>query len=268
MPYHNPSSKLYISIKDFNWQEWSLDDDPILFKTVYGKYQRQYYRQDPHLSQTITKYVWSPILFRHGIRIGDNFIQSNWCVLDIDDTLTFKEALEVFGDFQHIIATSKSHTDIYTSLKICIPWAYPIKDAGTYTHSLKHYIKMTGSDDSCSDSARFFWPCREIVSLNFSGKKMPVLEEPDRFKHKPEPFDKNSGAMPPWILKKLTQYTPKGARHKRLFNLSCDFGRLGYDETEAGRIIGQHWNIEGSIDEEDFARHVKNGVAKGKAECR
>jgi len=263
---HTPcNDKLLVSYKPFNWAEWSLDDPPEKFRNEYGKYQRRWYKNNLKLSQVITSKVWSPISFKKGERAGANYEWSDWCVLDVDNTMTTDEALIEFDGYRFMIATSKSNRPSYNSFKICIPWERRITDANTYTYNLTRLINRLGTDAACKDAARFYWPCREIHTVKLTGKSMEISKPPKKV-YSAVYSDKAKG-LPRWLERKLRELVAIGGRHNRLFSLGCDLGRMGFEELEAFEVIIKYWNQEGArFGDDEIRRQVENGVRKGRAE--
>jgi hypothetical protein len=90
------------------------------------------------------------------------------------------DALRDWVDTVHIIGTTKSHQvqkkgkPAKDRFRIIVPWSEPITDAATYSYNVELLIRRYNADETCSDAARFFWPCRTIVHVEDSGYLQPV----------------------------------------------------------------------------------------------
>lgn len=126
------------------------------------------------LSQHILKRPWSPIIFKNNQRKQENFLFSDWAVLDFDNGYTLEEAQHDFCDCIHIIGTTKSHTDDKHRFRVCIPWEHRINNVEVFKHNQKRLISKYASDGQCKDAARFYYPCKEIVSFRSHGFRQEV----------------------------------------------------------------------------------------------
>lgn len=129
------------------------------------------------IGRCMSRFVWSPIVWRDGKRKGDNFLGALYCVLDFDDGfMSLAEAInEVFADYKHIIGTTRSHqcsTKDGKPIKKCdrfrvlLEFEKPIFDLHTYSNNMQDMIERYDTDDSCKDGARFFYSCDNIMSTN------------------------------------------------------------------------------------------------------
>jgi hypothetical protein len=61
------------------------------------------------LSYAMQLAVTSPIVFRTGVRLEENFESASWIALDFDEGLSLAEAKNTFCDRIHVLAPTKSH---------------------------------------------------------------------------------------------------------------------------------------------------------------
>jgi len=121
------------------------------------------------LMSTLLHNAWSPSIF-NGCRSNDNFISTDFMVLDIDQGLTINEASDRFFNLNldHIIMPTASHTKENHRFRLVLPLAQTIADVQTFD-STWNYLKdiIPELDNHCSDVARFFFACREEDSVFF-----------------------------------------------------------------------------------------------------
>lgn len=221
----------------------------------------------------ITEVPWSPILYNHNTRKEFNFNRSRLVVLDIDDGLPLDEAIGAVRDYRHIIGTTKSHQiekngkpacDRYRVILVAKDWCLNLAQ---YKRSMKFFADQFGGDKSCTDGARYFWPCEDIVSFNEYGEMVNWSDPPiERYRRKIQRVDRQ---CPDFIADLLNmKYLGKsGSRHHTLFFCCAELGRCGFgvDEMQekvllsplADELISEHNNIE------EVIRHVRNGFAQG-----
>lgn len=113
----------------------------------------------------ICKSAWSPILFKDNVRKSENFISSDFLVLDIDGGFSYDDALIYFSTHDHIIEVTKNHEKVKNGIsadrfRIVLPLDKPVFDPATYREMFnKAKTVWPFIDDACKDLARFFYPC-------------------------------------------------------------------------------------------------------------
>ena len=128
------------------------------------------------VAEVICERVWSPIIWIDGQRKRANFLACDLLVLDFDDGRpTLAEACDLFCNYAHIIATTKSHRQEKDGKPACdrfrlvVPFAETVTDIAKYEYTLAVVTKKTGADKSAKDGGRFFWPSKEVVSIDCCG---------------------------------------------------------------------------------------------------
>ncbi len=112
----------------------------------------------------ITTLAWSPILWHGGVRKEKNFDKAYFAVIDIDNGMSLKEAInEKFADFDCIIGTTKSHGIKGDRFRVIFRLDKPIIDVNVWRATHEGLIEMSGADKSCKDGARWYYPCKQIV---------------------------------------------------------------------------------------------------------
>jgi hypothetical protein len=200
------------------------------FKTLENPELDDEWRME-YLERAITKHCWSPILLRGGNRLEKNFLGSYICALDFDAPYTpLACAIEEFKDFSHIIATTKSHQKpkngvVCDRYRVVLWWERLITDLAEYKYNLAKQIDNYYSDKACSDGARFFFPCVDIISSNGNGKLVPV----DALDVAPQKIVKHHTRQKPSYFGIRDTPAPVGTRNKAVFAASCEMLRRGMD---------------------------------------
>jgi hypothetical protein len=206
------------------------------------------------LAQIVRYRAWAPIAWTGGKCLSANFVCSPWMALDFENpNYTLAQALREWADSPHVIGLTKSHgfakgTDAAMDrFRIIVPWEMPITDLKTYEFNIGQLIKKYQADETCVDGARFFFPCREIVSTQalleqrraIFGKSLPRWISEFVKKGKLPPFSKLQGSRK-WVcyaagaaLKDL------GWSKSEIENLLHDakFDRTGFDPREIDAAI-------------------------------
>lgn len=150
--------------------------------------------------RVINRNVWSPIVWSDGRRCSAQFLFSDYCGLDFDDTLSLDDAIGVFKDFRCIIATTENHRKTKNGhyadrFRVVIPWEKRITCRAEYCHNMAMAIKEYGADQACKDAGRLFKPSVEVALLN-DADDMPVMAVPAVRK---EVAAVAVGVMPKWL---------------------------------------------------------------------
>ena len=132
-----------------------------------------------NLPSIVCSRVWSPIIWQDNKRSKANFLEATVIALDFDDGKTIQEAVAEFGHLDCIIGTTKSHQIAKTSSSgVVIPACdrfrvilrgSPCSNRDNYEHTLRVLAGTAASDKSCTDGARLFYPCVEIVHKSQGG---------------------------------------------------------------------------------------------------
>jgi hypothetical protein len=170
--------------------------------------------------QTIIKSVWAPAIYKGGIRLEKMWLNCAIAALDFDDGMSLETALETFKDYAHIIATTKSHGIKGDRFRVILFFELPISNLELYKHNMKILTDKFGADKACKDGARFFYPCKDSVSVR-NGAKLPVLPLPIVSKMPVRTSIRNLGRVTP---------AAEGARNRCTFAAACRFLKLGLDD--------------------------------------
>ncbi|MEB3212411.1 MAG: hypothetical protein VKL39_13715 [Leptolyngbyaceae bacterium] len=190
-------------------------------------------------AQLATKFCWSPIVWRGGIRKSANFLLSQLVALDFDSPdYSLDQAVRDWCDTVHVIGTTHSHQVakdgvICDRFRIVSVWDEPILDPNLYKPSLTMLTKENRADKcdkKCTDLARFFYPCREIISIETEGYLIESVKTLPP-KNQKGPLRKLSG-LPASALKYLSCGAPAGERNWSSYKFAFDCARVGYQEAE------------------------------------
>lgn len=180
------------------------------------------------LAKAICKYVWSPCVwaersretgaldpvFESG-RAKKNFYGACYCVLDYDSGLTLSDAVSLFRDYTHIIATTRSHQKIKNGatcdrFRVVLMFDTFIEDLKQYEHNLRYYTAKFKSDPMTVDGGRMFYPCVDVISIE-PGGTLEVLDVPVPPKRYEPKIDKVTGEVIHRPTKAMREFEEHGA---------------------------------------------------------
>lgn len=184
------------------------------------------------MAEIASQFCWSPIVWEEGVRRGENFVKANWLVLDFDDgRLRLEDACKEFSDMWHWIGTTWSHTPEKHRFRVAIRWAETITDPDHYRQNVIYAMNHYPADKSCKDTARYFFPSREIVQF-CEGSKADVwakVQQSDRVV--PVKIDK-SRVIPSQIKILLGYEWAQGTRNSRCFIVAKEMFKRGFESQE------------------------------------
>lgn len=131
---------------------------------------------------------WSPVDFRNGHRLINNFISATCIGIDVDRGITIDQACELVASHPHIIATSKSHqkpkkndTKQRDRYHIILPLETVIHCPKVYKHNARLIATRFGGDMAPCTGAGHFQPSIAIHSIKTFGQPIiPRYPEPER----------------------------------------------------------------------------------------
>lgn len=198
-----------------------------------------------------------------------------WCYADLmifdfdDGKVTLDHAIDyMFADYMHIIGTTPSHRTKEKGYKdrfrvLCLldkAITNPIIAKATFTH----YVNFFGSDPSGDDLARWFRPCREIVSVNTTGAYLPEVEIPD-YVLNPQPDvtierKRESGRLRRWARIALEEGVAEN-RQDMAFGIAYEAKLIGWDKEYTFDMI---WNSRVPLNKSQKCRdEIRYQVEKG-----
>lgn len=223
-----------------------------------------------HLAGLICRYAWSPCFWQDGRRAKHNFISARYCVLDFDDGLPLAQAERMFADCWHVIGTTKSHQVAkgdeapVDRFRVVLRFDRTIENVADFSFTMDHWIKRFGADEACKDGARFYWPCREIVSVAIDGDTVETFAAPPLPPARSREPYRRSGVIPAYLQPMLRKGAAEGERNATCFRLGAELTRCGFDPDRVHKII-ETSPIDLPPDEK--CRAVDNGIKAAKAEA-
>lgn len=232
------------------------------------------------LALVMASRIWSPIVWQGGLRSTGAFEKAGLVALDFDDgAFTLDDALSLVREWglSHVIGTTKSHQvakvsqsgkylpacDRFRLVFVADRW---MRDQELYTYNMKSLIDTYKADRSCKDAARFFWPCKEIVSYAM-GRQFVWQDFPDDYVPESEAHRRlretlrtygASGVIPPWLKEILEKGVEPGGRHVACYKLGAQLTAFGLGEAEIVALALRSPLAE--IGEGDLRRAVRNGI--------
>lgn len=230
----------------------------------------------------ITTKVWSPILWEDGRRAKFFFKSCQFYALDFDSgEMTIDECKQMVEDYGlwHVIGTTKSHQIEKVSKSgktepACDRFRLILKANDSvhlrelYEYNMKLMTSYFPIDPSCTDAARYFWPCTKIVAMG-GGRKIPWLEYDDDYIPEDIKYERRSqklqelgtqGRFPKWVedIIKGREKVPPGQRHVTTYRIGATLAGCGYTVKDFLPVI-MNTNLK-DIGEYDVIRALRNGA--------
>jgi len=168
-----------------------ISTNGVLHKeTVVGGFVAKFPEGPEELRKLVSESDWSPIIFRDGIRKGENFIEALTLAIDVDNTgldqMSIFEFSLAFAGVEHYIMTSKSHQKPKMSKKVlcppadryhvCFPLAEAITSPADYRGRIEVLIQQFPAIDAgAKDGARFFYGYEETQVFYNPGKPLTIV---------------------------------------------------------------------------------------------
>lgn len=229
--------------------------------------------------------IWSPIVWRSGLRQAANFKEASYLALDFDDgrwMLCDAKNWVQENNYTAIIGTSKSHqkekvskdgtvqpaTDRY---RIVIPFERTVTRGTEYRAIMETVFKDIPCDQSCKDGARFFYPCKKIYHSQ-TGEPFKLPDVSTIIKQYDAPLtedetedleDIRAGVMPVWITSALNHGVPPGRRNVTLFRIAATLAGAGYGVSDIEKFVnGSFFDCLGR---EEIEHTIRSGIQASKA---
>jgi hypothetical protein len=167
--------------------------------------------------------VWAPAIYKGGFRLEKQWLSCSIAALDFDNGMTIEQALEIFREYEHIIATTKSHGIKGDRFRVVLFFEHTISNLELYKHNMRLLTDKFGADKACKDGARFFYPCKDLVS-SMGGVSLPVVPLP--VASKPVKRTRTNSFLSLLDVRPA----PEGSRNRCTFAAACKFFRAGLSE--------------------------------------
>lgn len=122
----------------------------------------------------VTTYAWSPFLFE-GVRNKENFIRTDWMVLDIDEGMSIKEAESQIHllDLCAMVIPTISHTPEHNKFRVIFPLSRSIYKEEEYAQTWQYLQSIFPSiDPNCRDTARWYVASTTVDGFWNEGSKL------------------------------------------------------------------------------------------------
>ena len=138
-----------------------------------------------------------------------------------------------------------------------------------YEFTCRQWVKKHNADKACVDAARFFWPCKEIVSVNYIGKLVEVLDSKDysekKRKKEAERFKKMSRMYPDKSIPMHIQNKLKFGTFNRThacYGIGADLTTLGFSKDEIISLVKKSAIISDGFNLDEAISAIRNGIKK------
>lgn len=231
------------------------------------------------LAKYVTTYANSPCMWGGGIRERANFRFADWFALDFDEGMTLEEAVKIFSPYIHIIATSKSHqkakgkTPACDRFRVFLRFIPRCVDRYDYEATADVLIKKYKAD-KCRDAARFFWPCREVISLKYWGDVVEPVDAQEiarKKAHKLKAYKAKQeklypGKNIPCSIDNMLRYGVAENRNNASYLVAINLAERGYSEHE---IFSKIWNSPIPLNaSETVEREIRGAVSRAFGKAR
>lgn len=223
------------------------------------------------LAKWLCGIAWAPAVFQNGYRKKANFLYADFIALDFDNgELSLADAVQnVFCDMTHIIGTTKSHRVTKNGVscdryRIILKLKERISSLKDYEYSLKQYAKpyLDYIDYGCLEAARYYQPCKEIVSIEADGYLVDCKKAPENYgkfnNRKTEVYGK-ALVIPPKARQILrTKLYNVGNRNSELFRCACLMLRAGFDGQDVEDLI--HSSKCTNLEPQEISKVIANAT--------
>ena len=234
------------------------------------------------ISIYITKYVWSPILYKNHRRLKSNFIHARILGIDVDDGLPITDAIAMIKEQQMaaIVGPTRSHQiekdgkpacDRY---RVVLLMSAPCIERELFEYNVRAWSKMFRGDPATCDAGRLFRPCSSIEFINYDGIENDWLKYPLNYKTEAERisiyqskinFFREKKTLPIWVINTQKFGVPPGGagrpgRHNACYRIGAYMTELGYTVDEITAFLCSGKLVE--IGEKNVRRQVEWGASK------
>jgi hypothetical protein len=217
------------------------------------------------IANCITRFVWSPIVFKFGHRNQDNFLGCDLFVLDFEDErYDLKRAVDDFKDFSHVIGTTRNHqiekdSKVIDRFRVVIKAGDVMSDLEVYRYNMKLIVKNFPCDRKCTDGARLFYPCKEIVSIKPDGLSA-LVEKPKKKAFVSYQAYYENGMLTPFLRKLVDgNGVSPGSRNNTAYQAARELCKLGRSKDQAFEFVLKH--IYNGIADHGLIHEIKHTIA-------
>lgn len=208
------------------------------------------------LAVVLSTYSWAPGVFSNRKRTIANLSRIELLCLDIDSGCTLDQALDLFKEYKHVIATSRNHQKekngvVCDRFRVVLFLSEPINNDRDFKATWESALSIWPFiDKACKDSSRFFYPSPEVVSINQTGSSFQSRNAEIHetiLKSSSNNTGRSDSAGPKGELWKSTLEFLKfgasaGQRHHALVNAVGNMREQGYEIDEVIDLVEEMTN--------------------------
>jgi hypothetical protein len=221
------------------------------------------------VAEGIVRFPWSPCVWRDGDKRNANFLYADLLALDFDSPeMPLAQAVNAFSDMAHVIGTTKSHQRekngvVCDRFRVVLRLESRIENLGDFKETLSFAMRHYPADEACKDGGRFFWPCREIVSVEPEGFTADV-----HFAPPPDADFALTGAQAAGVMPKSAVRLLEGwvtiDRHRSVYLAGWDLGLAGWTPSAAAELVrGAPLYSELPARQREFERTIADACSAG-----
>jgi len=232
-------------------------------------------RRGALFAEILTTSVWSPAAMTGGRRCKEAFGGARLLALDFENPeYPLAQAINEWCDTVHWIGTTRNHQREKGGItcdrfRLVVPWAETITDADVYQYNYKVIGDRYGADMQCNDTARLFFPCQQVVSMNLEGEFQLVLTPPAewmdrklRYQQRSETYQR-AGFIPGFVRRKLEVSIPTGKRNITWYGLAKDLAGHGFSQFEIVQMILASVTYRGAVMSRGLIKEIEDATARG-----
>jgi len=235
------------------------------------------------LANIITKETWSPSIYNHNHRTNANQLSTNLLVLDYDKGIPSLNEMAIqmqVEGYRHMIGVTRSHQEKGNGDRYRVIIAtngQPALHPEQYkSQMVKIMSRWPIPDDSCKDFARYFFPCREIVSIE-DGKlfewpgydSLEIIEDRKKRRTSKVIVQGSFGVLPNKTRLFLNKGKWEVSRRNTCVKAAADLGRLGWQLDKTLSVVFNAPKFKDELEQvdiDDLPRQIENGWNLGRAD--
>lgn len=202
-------------------------------------------REEEITSEIVKTEAWCPIIFTQPRRNSEFFQEAHVIGFDVDEKLSLTAACSLFENYKHIIGTTTNHQKVKGGKPACDRYrivlflSEPILTPADYKYTLSEIARSLEIpvDTQAKDAARWFIPCKEIVSCNKKGKLVPPIKAPEKQKKQIEINQAEKGKLTKATRDFLAQEPSNDGWHMRFIKAAMNLKEQNFTEEEAANRL-------------------------------
>lgn len=223
----------------------------------------------------MTSRVWSPARLNGDRRCLEAFAGSRLLALDFETPdYTLAQAMREWCDTIHWIGTTRNHQREKGGItcdrfRLVVPWTAEITDPELYRYNYHLVGDAYGADLQCKDTARLFYPCQTVVSMNVEGEFQPVKPLPEGWLARRRHYEQRrelyarAGFIPLSVRRKLDQVVPTGKRNTTWYGFAKDLAPYGFESPRILELILGGATYRGVLASESLIREIQGCIDRG-----